>query len=81
MCLAIPAKVLKIHENGLQAQVGQMGVTCWIGISLVPDVTPGDYVLVHAGEAIYFLDEREALKTLEIWEELYAANRKPLGHL
>ncbi|MEM3590090.1 MAG: HypC/HybG/HupF family hydrogenase formation chaperone, partial [Candidatus Bathyarchaeia archaeon] len=27
----------------------------------------GDYVIVHAGFAIQFLDEEEAKKTLELW--------------
>ena len=29
----------------------------------------GDYVLVHAGFAIEVIDEAEALKTLEVFEE------------
>ncbi len=73
MCLAIPVKVLQVHEAGLQARVEHMGVTCWVGIALVPGVRKGDYVLVHAGEALHSLDEGEALKTLALWEELYAA--------
>lgn len=70
MCLAIPAQVLRIEENRWRAQVAHRGVTCWVGTSLLTEVAVGDYVLVHAGEAIYSLDEGEALKTLEVWEAL-----------
>ncbi len=70
MCLAIPVQVLETEETRHRAMVTHLGVTCWMGTSLVGHVKTGDYVLVHAGEAICALDEAEALKTLEIWEAL-----------
>jgi hydrogenase expression/formation protein HypC len=33
----------------------------------------GDYVLVHAGYAIQVLDEKEALETLNLWNEILQA--------
>jgi hydrogenase expression/formation protein HypC len=38
-------------------------------ISLV-DAKIGDYVLVHAGFAIQVVDEEEAKKMIELWEEM-----------
>ncbi len=76
MCLAVPAKILKLKKEEYKAKVDYMGARRWIEISLIPEAKEGDYVLVHAGEAIHAIDEEEALKTLEIWEELYAAERK-----
>ena len=41
-----------------------------VNLSLVEGVTPGDYVIVHAGFAITLLDETEAQKTLDLMNEL-----------
>jgi len=67
MCLAIPAKVIEV--KGCRAKVDFGGTTREIDVSLV-NVRPGQYVLVHAGFAIQVLDEREALETLRLWEEM-----------
>ena len=39
-------------------------------VSLVPDVSPGDYVIVHVGFAIEKLDPKEAEETLTILREI-----------
>jgi hydrogenase expression/formation protein HypC len=36
----------------------------------VPDVSVGEYVIVHVGFAISKLDETEALATLALFEEM-----------
>lgn len=46
MCLAVPAKVVKINGNDAKADFG--GVLQTVNISLV-DVDIGEYVIVHAG--------------------------------
>jgi hydrogenase expression/formation protein HypC len=33
----------------------------------------GEYVLVHAGYAIQVLDEKEALETLRLWNQILEA--------
>ena len=45
------------------------GITRQANISLV-EVSVGGYVLIHAGYAIETLDEEEAKKTLELWNEV-----------
>jgi hydrogenase expression/formation protein HypC len=70
MCLAIPVQVQQTEETRHRAMVAHLGVSCWVGTSLVGQVEIGDYVLVHAGEAICTLERAEALKTLEVWEAL-----------
>jgi len=67
MCLAVPAKVLKI--NGDLAKVDFGGIVREVNIMLV-NAKVGDYVLVHAGYAIQVLDERKAEETLAIWREI-----------
>lgn len=68
MCLGLPAKVLSI--DGYNSTVEMMGVSSTISIELLENVKVGDFVLVHAGCAIQILDEEEALKTIEIFDEI-----------
>jgi hydrogenase expression/formation protein HypC len=69
MCLAVPAEVLELKEDGL-ALIEIGGVRKDVSLMLVDDVEAGDYVLVHAGFAIEKIDEYEAQKTLELLEEV-----------
>ncbi len=68
MCLAIPGKVEKIVNN--MAVVNFGGIKKDVVIDFVPDITPGEYVIVHAGFAIQKLDTKEAKKTLKIFKEM-----------
>ncbi len=74
MCLAIPAKVMSI--DGIKANVdfGQ-GVLREVNVTLV-DAKVGDYVLVHAGYAIQVMEEKEALETLSLWNEILASGQQ-----
>jgi len=71
MCVAVPAKVLKVEEPW--ATVDLDGTSFKINMTLTPDVAVGDYVLIHAGFSIQQLDAVEAQETLQLWEEYYAA--------
>ncbi len=69
MCLAVPVKIIEILD--IETAIFDIdGVGNEVNISLVEDLEPGDYVLVHAGFAIEKLDREEALKTLEMFEEI-----------
>ena len=63
MCLAIPGKVVEIHEDG-SGIVDYGGVRREADLSFV-NAKVGDWVIVHAGFAIEILDEEEAKKTLD----------------
>ena len=65
MCLAIPAKISSLDEDGL-ATVDILGVTRSISVDLTPQAKEGDFVLVHAGFAIEVVDPEFAAETLEI---------------
>ena len=65
MCLAIPAKVAELDDDGL-ATVDILGVTREISVDLTPQVQIGDYVLVHAGFAIEVVDEQFAQETIDL---------------
>lgn len=68
MCLSVPGKVVKIQENVGTVEIGS--IKREIFLHLVPEVTIGDYILIHAGCAIETIDEEEANKTLELIREL-----------
>ena len=72
MCLGIPGRVIEIRDDaGLRmGRVDFGGVRKEACLSYVPDVRLGDYVVVHVGFAISQLDEEEALKTLELLEQM-----------
>jgi hydrogenase expression/formation protein HypC len=69
MCLAIPARIVRIKENDL-ADVAIAGVVKEICISLVPDVAVDDYVIIHVGFALCRLDQQRAQQTLALFTQL-----------
>jgi len=68
MCLAIPAKVLKVQGDVAEVDFGQ-GIVRDVNVMLV-EAHVGEYVLVHAGYAIQVLDREAAEETLRLWEEI-----------
>ena len=76
MCLGVPGRVLQItkdEELGLyfgKVQFG--GITKDVNLSYTPEVTEGDYVVVHVGFAISRLDEEEAHKVFSYLQRLEA---------
>jgi len=71
MCLAIPAKILSMQGEKAQVDFGK-GVLREVNVSLV-EAKLGDYVLVHAGYAIQRVEEKEALETLSLWNDVLAS--------
>ena len=69
MCLAIPGKILSIHDQQMETfregVVSFGGIKKKINLCMVPDAAVNDYVLVHVGVAISKIDEDEALLTLD----------------
>ena len=68
MCLALPAKVVSLHDDGT-ATVSLGGLRKGVSLALVDGVAIGDYVVVHTGFAISRLDPDEAEKTLALLRE------------
>jgi hydrogenase expression/formation protein HypC len=68
MCLAIPMKVVEVNENKGVVETG--GILKAVDISLLTQLQAGDYVIVHAGFAIERMNEAEALKTLDFFDEM-----------
>jgi hydrogenase expression/formation protein HypC len=68
MCLGIPGKVIEIEKNVAKVDVG--GVSRDISLDLCPDVSVGEYVLIHTGFAIQKVDEEEAKETLDLLRQM-----------
>jgi len=68
MCLAIPALVKSIDGETAEVEIG--GVVRSASVFLTPEVKSGDYVLLHTGYAISIIDKADALKTLEVLNEI-----------
>lgn len=69
MCLAIPCQVVEVPEKQW-AVIESGGIRRKVGVHLIEDVKPGDYLMVHAGFAVEKLDLAEAEARIKIWEEL-----------
>lgn len=85
MCLAIPGQVVEIYQSdGIRmAQIDFGGVTRSACLEYLPEVTPGNYVLVHAGFAISKVDEEEAARTYQYlaeMDQLADLEGEPSGH-
>jgi len=68
MCLAIPAKVIRV--DGASALVTIEDVEYQASLLLLDDVKPGDYIMLHAGFAIEKVDAAEAAETLRLLNEV-----------
>jgi hydrogenase expression/formation protein HypC len=76
MCLGIPGQVVEPPKDGL-ARIDVSGVRREVSVAFVPEVQPGDWVLVHVGFALARIDEEEARATLELLAEAIAAELEP----
>ena len=68
MCLAIPAKIIKIENQ--MGTIDMEGVQKEVSLLLQEDAMVGDYVIVHAGFAIHKIDEEEARESLRVLREI-----------
>lgn len=70
MCLGIPGKVVEMYRENdvLMGKVDFSGISRRVCLEHVPQVKPGEYVLVHVGFALSVLDEVEAGRVFSFLE-------------
>lgn len=68
MCVGLPARVVKINEEGM-ALVDASGARRKVSAQLLDDLNPGDYVMVHAGAAIAKITEDDSDETDALMEK------------
>ncbi|EKF24413.1 hydrogenase assembly chaperone HypC/HupF [Mycolicibacterium hassiacum DSM 44199] len=72
MCLGIPGRIIEVWDEpdgGRFAKVefgDEIKTAC---LAYLPDLTVGDYTIVHAGYALTKLDEETAMITLATMRE------------
>lgn len=70
MCIAFPGKIISIAEGNI-AVVDIGGIRREVSLAIIDDgVSPGDYVISHAGFAIHKIDEGEARENLALLKEI-----------
>jgi hydrogenase expression/formation protein HypC len=87
MCLAVPGQLIGIDESQQdeselpadtllrrRGKVSFAGIIKSVSLAYVPEVTIGDYVIVHVGFALSIVDPLEAQQTLQ-----YLAQLQPIG--
>ncbi|MEP6810091.1 MAG: HypC/HybG/HupF family hydrogenase formation chaperone [Chthoniobacterales bacterium] len=73
MCLAIPGKLIEIARDAQNVLMGKAnfgGIVKQVCLEYTPEVSVGDYVLVHVGFALSKVDEAEAARTYRALEQL-----------
>lgn len=88
MCLAIPGRVVEVLDDvNRLALIDVAGVRRTVNVGLLDgedgpaeDLT-GQWVLIHVGFALSRIDEREALATLELLQEMGADYEQELREL
>lgn len=72
MCLAVPGKVAEIfQEDGVRmCRMDFGGVFRNVCLVYLPDISVGQYAIVHAGFAISAVDEATAQQTLQLFDEI-----------
>ena len=73
MCLGVPGRIVEIdHLNGW-AIVERLGVQNKVYTHLVgEEIVPGDYLMIHAGQAIGRMEPEDAEETLKLIEDIAA---------
>ncbi|NJM72841.1 MAG: HypC/HybG/HupF family hydrogenase formation chaperone [Scytonema sp. RU_4_4] len=80
MCLGIPGQIIEITDIKQKLAVVNVGgvkrqvnIACIVDEQHSVESCVGDWVLVHVGFAMNRMNEKEAMETLQILEELAQA--------
>lgn len=72
MCLGIPGQIVEVYEQGglTMGRIDFGGVIKEACLAYVPEAKVGDYTIIHVGFALNIIDEEEARKTLELFDQI-----------
>ncbi len=69
MCISFPARVIRISEDGMRAEVESMIDGSIIDVILfTPDAKVGDYIVVHSGIGVRVVSKDHAISICSIFE-------------
>lgn len=69
MCLAVPGRLIEKGEpssHSIRGRIAYGSTERPVELIMVPEATPGDYLLVHSGYAIEVISEQRARETLNL---------------
>ena len=68
----MPGKIIEIYraEELLMGKIDFGGVVREACLAYVPEAKVGDYTIIHVGFALNLIDEKEALETLALLDEI-----------
>jgi hydrogenase expression/formation protein HypC len=74
MCLGVPGRIEDVWDTDTtrMARVDFGGVRKDVCLAYLPDLSVGDYTIVHVGFAISQVDEASAQETLRLFQEIGA---------
>lgn len=72
MCLGIPGQVVETYREHdvLMGKVSFGGIFRRVCLEHIPEVKPGEYVLVHVGFALERIDEAEAQRVFDFLNQM-----------
>lgn len=75
MCLGIPMRI--VERDGFTARCEARGVERTVSLFLLQHepLAPGDFVMVHMGEALEKMDAERARQAWELYDEMLAAEQ------
>lgn len=78
MCLAVPGLVREVYDNSgtLMGKLDFDGVVKEVCLEFLPDISVGDYALVHVGFALSRVDESEAKAALKTFREIESIEQR-----
>lgn len=77
MCLAVPAKVVRVEGDHAEVDIGGIRREASIALLMGEGVAVGDYVLIHTGYAISKVNEEDARAILATWRDVMKAEMEP----
>jgi hydrogenase expression/formation protein HypC len=83
MCLGIPGKIMEIYQRDdlLMGKVDFGGVTRETCLAYVPEAKVGDYTIVHVGFALNLIDEKDALETLDLINQIGSFDQENISEV
>lgn len=79
MCLPRLGRVIEVV--GSEAVVEMGGIRSTVNVMCVPDVTPDDHVMIHAGYAVVVLTSEQAADRTSLIDSVRTGQPDPTGHV
>ncbi len=73
MCLGIPMQITQINDYSVRCEARGVERDASLMMMLDQDLQVGDYVMISVGNVVARIDEEEARKAWELYDEMFTA--------